>query len=674
MIGDLHQLSPVIKDEEWNMLKTYYDTIFFFSSHALRKTNPVRIELTHIYRQSDTTFIDLLNRIRENKLDKETLAALNERYIPDFKPADDDGYITLTTHNNSAQQINTVRLEEISGKVKTFEAEVSGDFPSVSYPTEQSLVLKIGAQVMFVKNDVSREKLFYNGKIGQVTRFTADAIYVKCKGEYGEIEVERAEWRNVKYALNAQTKEIEEQIIGSFVQYPLKLAWAITIHKSQGLTFEKAIIDASASFAHGQVYVALSRCKSFEGMVLSTKIGATSVKTDGTVAAYSRDASNNPPDNRQLLDAKFAFQRSLLFELFDFGETRRAFFLLNRTLEENATIVNPAILDATRQMRETFEKEIYSVAEKFRNQLNQMLADGVLPEENEAVKERIKKGTAYFSEKIGSFLDPEVQSLAIETDNSAVQKTATQALEHLQKNVFIKKSCVNACLDQFETTAYLRAKANADIDFKIKSIEVAAPQHVSVPKNMKHGKLYASLKSWRKEVAAEHDVLDYMVLPMKTLLELSQILPTALDQLGKIKGIGKAKVKQYGNVLIGMVNDYCKDNNIEVPEISAAEPKKEKTDTKQTSLDLFLSGRTIEEIAAERGFTPATIEIHLIHFIETGELDIYKVYQPEKIDAIIDYVTENKKATLGDVKNALGDDFTYPEVRAVLKYLRTTGL
>ncbi|WP_255713120.1 helix-turn-helix domain-containing protein [Dyadobacter sp. CY312] len=681
MIGDLHQLSPVIKDEEWGMLKAYYDTIYFFSSHALRKTSPVRIELTHIYRQSDTTFIDLLNSVRENKLDTRTLEILNQRYIPNFKPADDEGYITLTTHNASAQNINSERLQELDTKTKTFKAEVSGDFPAMSYPTEQNLEIKVGAQVMFVKNDISREKLFYNGKIGQISRMTSEAIYVKCKGEYGEIEVERAEWRNVKYALNEQTKEIEEQIIGSFVQYPLKLAWAITIHKSQGLTFEKAIIDANASFAHGQVYVALSRCKSFEGMVLSTKIGSSSVKTDGTVAAYSRDASNNPPDNRQLLDAKFDFQRSLLFELFDFGETKRAFFLLNRVLEENATIMNPAILDAVRQTRDTFERDIFIVAEKFRNQLNQLMAEVALPEENDAVKERFGKAINYFSEKINSFLEPETSGLDIETDNTAVKKVALQALEVLQKSVFVKSACVKVSQEGFSTNAYLRAKANADIDFKAKKDAGPVKKEVTAPKNMQHSKLYATLKSWRKDVAAENNVLDYMVIPMKTLLEISETLPTTSDQLAHIKGIGKAKVNRYGSSLIGIVKNYCLENDVEIPEINEAahsdlglKTKKEKSDTKRISLELFLEGKTIDEVALERGLTPATVETHLIHFIETEELDIYKLYAPDKITAITAYLTANRQATLGEAKNALGDNYSYPEIRACLKYLRTTDL
>jgi tRNA uridine 5-carbamoylmethylation protein Kti12 len=678
MIGDLHQLSPVIKDEEWSMLRNYYDTIFFFSSHALQKTNPVRIELTHIYRQSDTTFIDLLNRVRENKLDSETLGKLNQRYVPNFKPADDDGYITLTTHNASAQNINAVKLQELTTKSRYFKAEITGDFPAMSYPTEQNLELRVGAQVMFVKNDISREKLFYNGKIGQVARIDSDAIYVKCKDEYGEIEVERAEWRNVKYALNEETKEIDEIVIGSFVQYPLKLAWAITIHKSQGLTFEKAIIDANASFAHGQVYVALSRCKSFEGMVLSTKIGSSSVKTDGTVAAYSRDASNNPPDSRQLLNAKFDFQRSLLLELFDFNETRRGFFQLIKILDDHETVLNPAMPSVVRQARENFEKEIFTVGEKFRHQLNQLMTESALPEENPVLKDRFEKAIRYFSDKINGYLHPEIEKLDIETDNTAVKKSAQQALEMLTKSLAIKSACINASLEGFTTDAYLRAKANADIDFKAKKDSGETSRHTASPQNVANPGLYTLLKTWRKDMAAKHNVLDYLVMPMKTLLEISEVLPTNAQQLARIKGIGKTKVKQYGQAVLDIVKAYCDDNSIDRPEPKETETilpvRKEKTDTKRISLRLFLDGKTMEEIAVDRNLTLSTIETHLIHFIETEELDIFSLYPAEKVNAITSYLSERRQSTLGEAKAALGDDYSYTEIRACLKYLRTTDL
>jgi ATP-dependent exoDNAse (exonuclease V) alpha subunit len=261
MIGDLQQLAPVVKDDEWNILKAYYETAFFFSSRALRKTSYITVELKHIYRQSDRFFIDILNQIRNNRVSQETFIELNKRYIPGFTPNEKDGYITLTTHNYQSNELNQFRLGQIAEKAFVPKATVEGNFPVHAYPTELELELKKGAQVMFVKNDPSPEKLYYNGKIGKITHIEDEIVYVNCPGDTDEIPVGRAEWQNTSYTIDNETKEIKETIEGTFVQYPLKLAWAITIHKSQGLTFEKVVIDAAQAFSHGQVYVALSRCK-----------------------------------------------------------------------------------------------------------------------------------------------------------------------------------------------------------------------------------------------------------------------------------------------------------------------------------------------------------------------------------------------------------------------------
>ena len=300
MIGDLQQLSPVVKEEDWNILRQYYDTCYFFSSHALRKSSFIGIELKHIFRQTDLNFINLLNKVRLNQMDTETLQELNKRYIPNFHPDETEGYVTLTTHNYQSKNINDEKLKEIKTKSVIALAEVNGEFPDYSYPTDPELELKVGAQVMFIKNDLSGDKLFYNGKIGKITNITGIAIEVYCKGDDNPINVEKQEWQNSRYTLNEVTQEIEEEVIGTFVQYPLKLAWAITIHKSQGLTFEKAIIDARESFAHGQVYVALSRCKTIEGMVLSTRIGDFSVKSDSTVVSFTDHVEKNQPGPAEL--------------------------------------------------------------------------------------------------------------------------------------------------------------------------------------------------------------------------------------------------------------------------------------------------------------------------------------------------------------------------------------
>ena len=295
MIGDLQQLAPVVKEEEWGILKHIYPSPFFFCSKALQTVSYQCIELTHVYRQSDSVFIHLLNKIRDNQVDLATLKALNSRYIPGFNPDDSEGYITLTTHNYQAQQINNRKLDALEGRAYTYSAEVKDDFPEYAFPTDKHLVLKKGAQVMFVKNDSSAEKRYYNGKIGRITAISADNILVRCGDEKDAITVTREEWTNTKYSIDAETQEISETVAGSFKQYPLKTAWAITIHKSQGLTFEKAIVNAGAAFTHGQVYVALSRCKSLEGLVLGTPLRPEALINDQVVKHFTDEVSRNQP-------------------------------------------------------------------------------------------------------------------------------------------------------------------------------------------------------------------------------------------------------------------------------------------------------------------------------------------------------------------------------------------
>ncbi|MDR3631697.1 MAG: AAA family ATPase, partial [Desulfocapsaceae bacterium] len=265
MIGDLLQLSPVVKEAEWQILRQYYPSMYFFDSNALRQTELIPIELKHIYRQSDPRFIALLNRVRDRNIDEATLQELNKRYIDNFSPQEDEGFITLCTHNSSADTINLARLQAVQQNAHHLQAAVEGTFPEHIYPTPALLELKVGAQVMFVRNDPSPEKRYFNGKIGKITGITDKHICVRCPKDTQEIEVEPTIWENIEYTLDPDSLEIRQNTIGSFLQFPLKPAWAITIHKSQGLTFEKAVIDAGAAFTHGQVYVALSRCKTFEG-------------------------------------------------------------------------------------------------------------------------------------------------------------------------------------------------------------------------------------------------------------------------------------------------------------------------------------------------------------------------------------------------------------------------
>ncbi|MBQ2112606.1 MAG: AAA family ATPase, partial [Bacteroidales bacterium] len=286
MIGDLQQLSPVVTDDDVRFLSQYYPSPYFFGSRALSMVDYVTIELKEVYRQQDIEFISILNAVRIGRPSLEIIKALNSRYNPDFVPSSDEGYIRLTTHNSIADEYNARQLSLIDETAHCFDAEISGNFPESSYPVDFRLELKAGAQVMFVKNDPSSDKRYYNGKIGIVTDFYEEYILVQCPGEDEKIAVEPLEWENSRYVINEQTQELDSEVIGVFRQYPLRLAWSITIHKSQGLTFDKAIVDAASSFASGQVYVALSRCRTLEGMILATPLRQDSVITDLRVEDY----------------------------------------------------------------------------------------------------------------------------------------------------------------------------------------------------------------------------------------------------------------------------------------------------------------------------------------------------------------------------------------------------
>ena len=675
MIGDLHQLPPVVKDDEWNLLRAHYDTAYFFGSKALRQTQPVAIELKHIYRQADATFIDLLNKVRDNKIDEQVLTTLNSRYIPDFQPLDSDPYITLSSHNASAQEINQTKLLSIYGDIHTFEARIEGDFPPFSYPTEQSLEFKIDAQVMFVKNDSSREKLFYNGKIGKITKIEDDLIYVKCPTDTNEIAVSKAEWKNVKYALNENTKEVEEDIIGSFVQFPLKLAWAITIHKSQGLTFERAIIDANAAFAHGQVYVALSRCKSFEGIVLKSKIATSSVKTDTVVKNYSENVDRNAPDAANLRQSKIEFQQNLIHELFDFRTIKKNGEYLNRLLLENENIVNKDAIRAFQTIKLAAETEIYTLGEKFMPQIQGYFMLQNMPEENEALLARLQKAGEYFEDKLTNTFFNQVKNIGIISDNKAVEKSINEAMDSLLKTIFIKNACFAVAKKGFSTNDYVRAKANGELDYVAQKVATRENTKVFTPTDIKYPALYVRLRNWRDNTAAENDAEQYMILPSRALMDLVEYLPTSLAELASIKGIGVVKVRQFGADIVKIITQFCEEQGIVKAQLSIADPKPEKklskTDTKKVSLDFYKEGKTIEDIATERSLTVKTIEDHLAHFIPTGEFDIFSYIDKKDVDTLEEFYKKAESQSSTEAKVFFGEQYSYNQIKMVLTYLKT---
>jgi len=319
-IGDLLQLPPVIRDEEWRTLKTYYKGKFFFHSHAIQQNPPLYIELSKIFRQTDDTFISILNNLRNNQVTATNIQFLNQYVKPDFDLKANKGYITLTTHNAKADSMNAQALEDLEGKQVVYKPEIVGDFPDKIYPVEENLKLKVGAQVMFVKNDLSFDKHYFNGKMGVIKSLSAKEILVHFPEENKTIEVEKYEWQNIRYKVDETTKEIEEEVLGTFVHYPIKLAWAITVHKSQGLTFDKAALDVSQVFLPGQAYVALSRLRSLKGLILLSPIRMNGISNDQDVMDYSLNKASDELLKNSLHFETKNFIHNYLTNSFDWAE------------------------------------------------------------------------------------------------------------------------------------------------------------------------------------------------------------------------------------------------------------------------------------------------------------------------------------------------------------------
>lgn len=675
MIGDLQQLAPVVKRDEWELLKADYKTAFFFSSKVLQQTSYVSIELTQVFRQQDDRFISLLNKVRDNILDSKTITELNARYKPDFSPNDDEGYITLCTHNAQARKMNESKLKELSSKKKTFTARVEGNFPEYSFPTDYELHLKTGAQVMFVKNDPDPQKRFFNGKIGQITSFDENSIWVQCPGDDEEIEVTELLWENIKYTINKETSEIKEEVEGSFNQIPLKLAWAITIHKSQGLTFERAIIDAEASFAHGQVYVALSRCKTLDGLVLKTPLSENSVITDKTVDGFIQRVEQNQPGEQELNEAKLAFQREQLGELFRFY---REVYLVNaiaKIMDENPGSFTDILSGQFRKIRDGLKNDLADVGDKFQQQIDSFLKNEPDIEKNEDLLERIKKAANYFSEKVDEILVEGAQQADWEIDNRAVKKQINQRVNDLVQEARTKLAAYEVCRKGFSVKAIMEARAKAMIDNSTTKSKKQKAREIENYANIPHPELYNLLRLWRYEKASEQGVPAYLIFSQKSLVELVTYLPVNADELKLINGLGKRKIAQYGKDIAELIRDYCEENEIDKGEIPLKEiPKKEKEpkpDTKKVSLELFQAGKTTAEIARERGLVETTVASHLAHFVKLGELDVLQFLSQEKLDKIVTYLKSTTDRNLSAARIALGEDFSYGDLRMGLSYLES---
>ena len=492
MIGDLQQLTPVVTPEDERMLDSYYDTPYFFGSKALEQIDYVTIQLEKVYRQQDDLFLTLLNHIREGQPTEADLQLLNSRCQPAFIPKPEEGYIRLTTHNQMANNYNESELRKLVGSAHTYRAIIEGTFPDYSYPTAETLTLKVGAQVMFVKNDPSGEHRYYNGRIGHVTYADDNRLMVYCPGDAEAIDVEPLEWENARYTLNPETREIESEVLGKFTQLPLRLAWAITIHKSQGLTFERAIIDASLSFAPGQVYVALSRCKTLEGMVLASQIPPQAIINDERVDSYIEHQEEAAQQSIQQLPAlKDEYYRYLLMDLFDFKDILYREEYLGRIIIEFFYHAYTNTAELHKRALEDYKQQVIAVADKWLLKIQQMtiaqLRDGDF-------LERVKRSAAYFEQALDTILSKPLSLVPdVKSQNKLAMKRLTENYADLRQAWLSRRYLLQQMSERpFTIADYLHQKQHSLLDamdeLTLKKKKIATPHFDQGSKKEKKAK------------------------------------------------------------------------------------------------------------------------------------------------------------------------------------------
>ncbi len=569
MIGDLMQLSPVATADEWNLLRDYYKSPYFFDAPSLAEAGFEVVELKTVYRQSDSRFLGLLNAIRDNNISDAELAALNSRCIPGFVPPAGSSYVRLTTHNALARAINDGEMAKLGGNTFSYEARVEGNFMDSAFPADSSLSLKVGAQVMFIKNDSSGERRFYNGMLGTVVALTNRTIFVKPAGDEPPFYVKPEEWVNNRYEINHETNEIKEVIDGKFLQYPLRPAWAITIHKSQGLTFDHAIIDASRSFAHGQVYVALSRCRTLEGMVLDAPMSRSAVIVDQTVIQFVK--SHSVIDDARLAEMMRRYRVELLDEMFTFSEMNEAMAALRRTVMTNLTRVSDTIAQDYMTESERFDHDVTEVAARFIPLIHQ-LANA---ENESALSERVQSAARYFLNS----LQPVAHILEItpsDHTNKAVKKRLVDQKAELTRQLTVKNSLLITFMEQpFSPETYLKVKGEAALSDgvkpkKPKKVKEAKPKRVKAAKgiidratgeeifaaDVPEMALYNRLVEWRRVLSAELSCPPYVIAVNKAFQAICENLPETTDALRTTPYLSTTTIDRYGDIILDFVHDF----------------------------------------------------------------------------------------------------------------------
>ena len=552
MIGDAQQLSPVVKENERQYISQVYQSPYFFHSKALQKLPYVTIELQKVHRQQDQEFVDILNGIRENRPSAKILQSLNSR-VKAYEDCDD--VIRLTTHNAQADKVNTLKLDELPGDIVTFAAEVEGEFPENSYPADEMLSLKKGAQVMFIRND--SEAGFYNGKIGKVSEIGANGVVSVTDSDGLTIAVSPVEWTNSQYVLNDESGEIEQSVAGTFKQLPLRIAWAITIHKSQGLTFDKVIIDAGAAFAFGQVYVALSRCRTLEGISLDSPIRTSTIYSDMHVSDFNDSILAEAQSVRDKLESE---ERGYIYdiyrEIFDFEQIGSGLGWLRKVWREKLRDIYEPEYTGLLKRGDALD-QAKKVAETFRAQLSHIEASRM--SDDTFLNERLTKASGYFLPILEDIRDFCSKLGTLEVDNKEVAKKAKEALDELLPRLEIACNAMDMIQNErFTLEAYNKTKTECLLEERkaTKTRRLKKLIKADDEPGIVNEELRERLQQWRSERFKKDNVPAFMIMHQSTLMEIAARTPKTKADLLRIKGFGEERFKKYGEDILAITADF----------------------------------------------------------------------------------------------------------------------